>query len=71
MGTGRVANDPFARRMNVLSGGKIHHRVGPHLVAQRIFSTSSSIDDATAELPMLALIFTRKLRPMIIGSDSG
>src|ERR687887_767417 len=43
----------------------------PHLVAQRIFSTSSSIDDATALLPMFALIFTRKLRPMIIGSDSG
>ena len=29
------------------------------------------IDDDTAELPMLALIFTRKLRPMIIGSLSG
>src|SRR3982750_1756836 len=43
----------------------------PHLVAQRIFSTSSSIDDATALLPMLALILTRKLRPIIIGSDSG
>src|SRR5437667_10528591 len=43
----------------------------PHLVAQRIFSTSSSIDDATALLPMLALIFTKKLRPVIIGSDSG
>src|SRR6266853_5696494 len=43
----------------------------PHLVAQRIFSTSSSIDEAMALLPMLALIFTRKLRPMIIGSDSG
>src|SRR5438045_3099651 len=43
----------------------------PHLVAQRIFSTSSSIEDATALLPMLALIFTRKFRPMIIGSDSG
>src|ERR1043166_1911884 len=43
----------------------------PHLVAHRIFSTSSSIDDATALLPMLALILTRKLRPMIIGSDSG
>src|SRR6202030_530878 len=43
----------------------------PHLVAQRIFSTSSSIDDATALLPMFALIFTRKLRPMIIGSLSG
>lgn len=43
----------------------------PHLVAQRIFSTSSSMVDATAEFPMLALIFTRKLRPMIIGSFSG
>src|SRR3981189_19652 len=43
----------------------------PHLVAQRIFSTSSSMLDATALLPMLALIFTRKLGPMIIGSDSG
>src|SRR4051794_41954463 len=43
----------------------------PHLVAQRIFSTSSSMLEATAELPMLALILTRKLRPMIIGSSSG
>ena len=43
----------------------------PHWVAQRIFSTSSSMLEATALLPMLALIFTRKLRPMIIGSDSG
>src|ERR1043166_888503 len=43
----------------------------PHRVAQRIFSTSSSMLDATALLPMLALIFTRKLRPMIIGSSSG
>src|ERR687885_1122664 len=43
----------------------------PHFVAQVIFSTSSSIEEATALLPMLALIFTRKLRPMIIGSLSG
>src|SRR3954452_2164741 len=43
----------------------------PHLGAQRIFSTSSSIEEATALLPMLPLIFTRKLRPIIIGSDSG
>jgi hypothetical protein len=26
--------------------------------------------EATALLPILALIFTRKFRPMIIGSDS-
>ena len=43
----------------------------PQRVAQVIFSTSSSIVEVTAELPMLALIFTRKLRPMIIGSLSG
>src|ERR1700756_2808060 len=43
----------------------------PHLVAQRIFSTSSSMLEATALLPMLALILTRKLRPIIIGSSSG
>src|SRR3954452_14543425 len=43
----------------------------PHLVAQRIFSTSSSMLLATALLPMLALILTRKLRPIIIGSSSG
>ena len=40
-------------------------------MAQTIFSTSSSIEEVTGELPMLALIFTRKLRPMIIGSSSG
>ena len=43
----------------------------PQRVAQVIFSTSSSMLEVTAELPMLALIFTRKLRPMIIGSVSG
>src|SRR5690606_178926 len=43
----------------------------PQSVDQRIFSTSSSIDDAIAELPMFAFILTRKLRPMAIGSLSG
>ena len=43
----------------------------PQRVAHCSFSTSSWIDDEMAELPMLALIFTRKLRPMIIGSSSG
>ncbi len=43
----------------------------PQRVAQVILSTSSSMEEVTAELPMLALIFTRKLRPMIIGSVSG
>ena len=43
----------------------------PQRVAHVIFSTSSSIEEVTAELPMLALIFTRKFRPMIIGSVSG
>ena len=43
----------------------------PQSVAQRSFSTSSSIDDVTALFPMLALIFTLKFRPMTIGSSSG
>ncbi len=43
----------------------------PQRVAQVIFSTSSSMEDVTAELPMLALTFTRKRLPMIIGSISG
>src|SRR2546430_17726208 len=41
----------------------------PHLMLQLIFSTSSSIEESTAEFPMFALIFTRKLRPMIIGRN--
>jgi hypothetical protein len=34
----------------------------PHLTAQRSLSISSPMVELTAELPMLALIFTRKLR---------
>src|SRR4030095_9542762 len=43
----------------------------PHFVAQRIFSTSSSMEDDTALLQMLALILTRKLRPVSIGVGDG
>ncbi len=43
----------------------------PHLVAQVSFSTSSSMEEVTAELPMLALSLVRKADPMIIGSASG
>src|SRR5260370_417493 len=43
----------------------------PQRVAHTSLSTSSATDEVTIELPILALIFTRKLRPMIIGSDSG
>ena len=43
----------------------------PQRMLHTIFSTSSSMEEVTAELPMFALIFTRKLRPMIIGSGSG
>src|SRR5216683_480097 len=42
----------------------------PQRIAHTILSTSSSTDEVTAELPMLALILVRKLRPMIIGSSS-
>jgi hypothetical protein len=43
----------------------------PQRVAQVILSTSSSADEVTAEVPMLALILVRKRLPMTIGSDSG
>src|ERR671929_216342 len=42
----------------------------PQRIAHTILSTSSSTDDVTAELPILALILVKKLRPMIIGSSS-
>ena len=43
----------------------------PHLQLHTAFSTSSSMVEVVAELPMFVLIFTRKLRPIIIGSASG
>ena len=43
----------------------------PQRVAQVSFWTSSSIDEVTAEFPMLAFTFTRNSEPMTIGSDSG
>src|SRR3954465_1380010 len=43
----------------------------PQRIAHTIFSISSSTDEVTAELPILALILVRKLRPMIIGSRPG
>ncbi|MNG23533.1 hypothetical protein D3C84_1081500 [compost metagenome] len=42
----------------------------PQRMPQVSFATSSSMDEPKALLPMLPLIFTRKLRPMIIGSSS-
>ena len=42
----------------------------PRRTDQTILSTSSSVEEAKAVLPILALILTRKLRPMIIGSSS-
>src|SRR6201991_4483566 len=43
----------------------------PQRIAHTILSTSEATSDATALLPILALILTRKLRPIAIGSDSG
>src|SRR4029079_14823842 len=54
-----------------LPGDRARTVSAPHFVDQRIFSTSSSIEEAIAELPRFELIFTRKLRPMAIGSLSG
>ena len=44
-------------------------RGGPEI--GRLDKLSVPMDELTALLPMLQLIFTRKLRPMIIGSVSG
>src|SRR3546814_19420883 len=43
----------------------------PQRIDQPILSTSLATADATALLPMLALILTWKLRPNAIGSRSG
>ena len=43
----------------------------PQRMAQVILSTSSAMEEPSAELPMFALILTRKLRPIAIGSISG
>src|SRR3546814_6128298 len=43
----------------------------PQRIDQTILSTSLATSDATALLPILALILTRKLRPIAIGSLSG
>src|SRR5256885_6084866 len=43
----------------------------PQRIAHTILSTSDATSEATALLPILALILTRKLRPIAIGSDSG
>ena len=48
--------------------GQDYHRVDPYLVAQVSLSTSSALEFVTAELPMLALTFTRNGLSMIIGS---
>jgi hypothetical protein len=56
--------------VDVLAGGQVHDRVGAPERRPLQLLHFVSMDDLTAELPMLALIFTRKLRPMIIGSSS-
>src|SRR3546814_16380310 len=43
----------------------------PQRIDQTILSTSEATSAATALLPILAFIFTRKLRPIAMGSDSG
>ena len=46
----------------LLAGGKVHYRCRrPSGSPMTIFSTSSSMEEATAELPMLALIFTHEI----------
>src|SRR5207244_10772867 len=42
----------------------------PQRIAHTILSISSSTDEVTAELPILALILVRKFLPIAIGSSS-
>ena len=42
----------------------------PHFIAQSIFSTSCSMEEAIELLPIFVFILTRKLRPIAIGSSS-
>jgi hypothetical protein len=42
----------------------------PYLTATSSFSISPSTSDETAELPMLAFIFTRETAPIAIGSSA-
>jgi hypothetical protein len=57
--------------VDVLAGGEVHHRVGAPADRPAQLLDLLLDEEPTAELPMLALIFTRKLRPMIIGSARG
>src|ERR1700687_4891571 len=43
----------------------------PQRIAHTIFSTSSSTEEVTAELPILALILVRKLRPLAMVDVAG
>ena len=67
----RIADDPLARLVDVLAGGQVHHRVAAPADRPGHLLDFFLMEEPSAELPMLALIFTRKLRPMIIGSLSG
>ena len=59
---GGIAQDPLARLVDVLAGRKIHHRVGaPERRPPQLVDLLVDGRRLTAELPMLALIFTRKL----------
>lgn len=57
--------------MNVFTCRQVHIGVGTPTGCPSHFATSSSIEEPSAELPILALILTKKLRPIIIGSSSG
>ena len=71
-GDGAVAQNPLASFVDVsLPVDKSITVSAPQWIAQRSFSTSCSMPDEMAELPMLALILQRKLRPIIMGSTSG
>jgi hypothetical protein len=71
MGTGRVAQIQERMLWMLRPGGEVHHRVGAPADRPDELLDLLGRGETTAELPMLALILTRKLRPMAIGSHRG
>src|SRR6218665_1479080 len=71
MGTGALRTIPSRVVWMFLPVERSITLSAPQRMAHTSFSTSSSMLEVTAELPMLALILTLKLRPMAMGSSSG
>jgi len=65
----RRRDDRLTNRIDVAAGREVHHGIGAE-VDGVVELLEFAVDiDSTAELPMLALIFTLATLPMAIGSS--